>query len=243
MSIEVKCDGCQRRLRVPDSTAGKRIKCPKCQAIIQVPAEAESPSASAPTAAPAAAPSAAEMWTVKTADGESYGPVTKAELDEWRHGGRLDSETQLLRQGSAQWQWASDVYPDLEEGAKESQPAAAAAASDNPFAFAAADTSPTARFSPKTPSKKSYGTVAPVSSVAAGRAPADGDLSDKSKIVAGLLGIFLGSLGVDRFYLGYTGLGLLKLFTCGGCGWWQLIDVILIFMGSVPDAQGRKLRD
>lgn len=40
MPIEVTCGGCQRRLRVPDKAAGKRIKCPKCEAAIAVPADA-----------------------------------------------------------------------------------------------------------------------------------------------------------------------------------------------------------
>jgi TM2 domain-containing membrane protein YozV len=52
----------------------------------------------------------------------------------------------------------------------------------------------------------------------------------------------LGGLGADRFYLGYTGLGVLKLITLGGCGVWALIDAILITMNKVPDAQGRPLR-
>jgi TM2 domain-containing membrane protein YozV len=68
-------------------------------------------------------------------------------------------------------------------------------------------------------------------------------LSDKSKIVAGLLQFFLGGLGIGRFYLGYTGIGLAQLFTCGGLGIWALIDMILIFMGRVPDSDGRPLRD
>lgn len=56
-----------------------------------------------------------------------------------------------------------------------------------------------------------------------------------------LISFFLGGLGVDRFYLGYTGLGVAKLLTLGGCGVWALIDFILILTGSLKDAQGRDL--
>jgi TM2 domain-containing membrane protein YozV len=72
-------------------------------------------------------------------------------------------------------------------------------------------------------------------------------LSDKSKLTAGLLGIFLGSFGVGRFYLGYTTIGIAQVavtwLTLGIGGLWPLIDAILILAGKVPDAQGRTLRD
>lgn len=64
----------------------------------------------------------------------------------------------------------------------------------------------------------------------------------KDFLVALLLSIFVGSLGVDRFYLGYVGLGIVKLVTFGGCGVWTIIDVILIAMGKLPDATGRPLK-
>ena len=68
-----------------------------------------------------------------------------------------------------------------------------------------------------------------------------GVFSDKNYIVAVLLAWFLGGLGVDRFYLGYTGIGIAKLLTFGGLGIWWLIDLILIALKKVPDRQGQPL--
>jgi len=69
-----------------------------------------------------------------------------------------------------------------------------------------------------------------------------GLFSDKDWLTTVLISFFVGFLGIDRFYLGYTGLGVLKLITLGGFGVWALIDLILIVMGKMTDAQGRPLR-
>lgn len=69
-----------------------------------------------------------------------------------------------------------------------------------------------------------------------------GVFSDKDWLTTLLISFFLGQLGIDRFLLGYTTLGVLKLITCGGCGLWWLIDVILVATGSMTDADGRPLR-
>lgn len=68
-----------------------------------------------------------------------------------------------------------------------------------------------------------------------------GVFSDKSYTTALILSILLGTLGIDRFYLGYTGIGVAKLLTLGGCGIWALVDLILIAMRNVPDSDGRPL--
>ena len=70
--------------------------------------------------------------------------------------------------------------------------------------------------------------------------------SDKSKLVAGLLQIFL-PFGIGRFYMGQTGTGvaqlLVTIFTCGIGSIWSFIDGILILINGGVDQYGRPLRD
>jgi TM2 domain-containing membrane protein YozV len=168
---------------------------------------------------------------VKTDDGSQYGPVPKAELDSWVSEGRLNSESQLLKEGAAQWQWATDLYPQLDQGSGSQQEA-------NPFDFAAN-------------SGGGGGGGIAVSTGGGGYSRAGaggGQVGNKSKIAAGLLGIFLGGYGVHRFYLGYTSIGIVQIlvtiFTCGAGALWGLIEGIMILTGSFDrDADGYLLKD
>ncbi len=63
----------------------------------------------------------------------------------------------------------------------------------------------------------------------------------KDFVVAWLLAMFLGFLGVDRFYRGFIGLGLLKLITCGGAGIWSLVDLLIIVFTGGRDSSGQQL--
>tara|TARA_Y100000590_G_C15451508_1_gene912875 strand:+ start:510 stop:707 length:198 start_codon:yes stop_codon:yes gene_type:complete len=57
----------------------------------------------------------------------------------------------------------------------------------------------------------------------------------KSKLTAILLCFFLGSLGIHRFYLGYTLIGVIQLLTFGGLLIWVIVDLIRLIIGSLKD--------
>jgi TM2 domain-containing membrane protein YozV len=61
---------------------------------------------------------------------------------------------------------------------------------------------------------------------------------DKSQLIALILCVALGGLGIHRFYLGYTWQGVVQLLTLGGCGIWALIDLIMIITGDLQPKNG-----
>ena len=65
------------------------------------------------------------------------------------------------------------------------------------------------------------------------------ELKDPTTIL--IVSILAGSLGIDRFLIGDTGMGIGKLLTCGGLGIWALVDWFLI-MGATKEKNMEKIR-
>lgn len=62
--------------------------------------------------------------------------------------------------------------------------------------------------------------------------------SEKNWLTTLLLCLFLGSLGGHRFYAGKIGTGIAMLLTCGGCGIWTIIDLVMLLTGKFTDKDG-----
>ncbi len=107
MSIVASCEDCGRSVRVAERSAGARIRCPGCGKVFAVakPPEARRKS----------------RWSVRSHDGNRYGPVSKEELDGWVEEGLVTAACLLQREGAAGWQAASEVYTQLAQAEQESE--------------------------------------------------------------------------------------------------------------------------
>ena len=63
-------------------------------------------------------------------------------------------------------------------------------------------------------------------------------MGGKSQVIALILVLVAGGLGIHRFYLGYTWQGIVQLLTLGGCGIWAIIDLIRIITGDLKPKDG-----
>jgi hypothetical protein len=136
--MELTCQGCQRRLRVPDTDSGKKARCPSCGTVMDIPAVPEGaalqelpgltsltyPSVNQPATAsvpgttpgpssPATHQTADDRWTMIGPDGTTYGPVTRSELELWVREGRVDPRAMLKKAGDDFVRRAVDLFPQL----------------------------------------------------------------------------------------------------------------------------------
>jgi phage FluMu protein Com len=111
MPLQIVCPHCFQSLLLPYTEAGLKVNCPNCHGLIQLTAahEEKKPERRRTQAR-------GDQWFFKAEDGSDFGPVEKTVLDQWFDEGRISADCQILHVGDEQWHWASDLFPELEEG-------------------------------------------------------------------------------------------------------------------------------
>ncbi len=117
MPIETICEGCGRRLRVPDQHAGQQARCPACRRVYTVPRADPVARADHPTQ-PWQPRHDSVKWRLRIPDGQVFGPVEKRELDQWLAEGRISLMCQVQSEASAEWMPAAELYPVLLQSAQ-----------------------------------------------------------------------------------------------------------------------------
>ncbi len=128
---KVKCPTCKQSILIPaqpsggSKSSGEVAQSGQTAAVEPKPEppapafEKSSAAGGAGAPAKAAKKATADKWYLQTEEGEQYGPVSKAELDQWLAEGRIDASCQILCEGWDQWRWAEDVYPALAQAAAQ----------------------------------------------------------------------------------------------------------------------------
>lgn len=198
-------------------------------------------------------------------DGNRYGPADVDTLVQWTREGRIVSSTVLVERGTERQVSAPSITAINAELHRQDGSVAPKVAIERDGV--PADEAPTMTHPGRRPAGAPAAVAIPTAVGAAPphRAPPTLPYGERrydrvgshSKLVAGLLGIFLGGLGVHRFYLGYTGVGLVMLLLsifggigsfacmpgagCGIIGLWGFIEGIVCLAGGMKDADGLEL--
>lgn len=109
MTLEIQCAGCGRVLRVPTEHAGKQARCPACGEISKIAPSLAINGQGTSGEAAATPPS----WSMRTPEGQVYGPIARGELDRWFAEGRITSECELCAGAALPWVGAEQIYPQL----------------------------------------------------------------------------------------------------------------------------------
>lgn len=194
----------------------------------------------------------AASWHYKGSFGD-LGPLTLEEIEDLVDGGVIEAGTYVWNPALPSWLPAGSVGElrgALSRRAPMMEPPPspqAGKAGPPPFAFGDGYKSPPQNFGTAAPhapygvARSSYGSY----NANSADLGVYGMVSDRSRLVAGLLNIFLP--GVGRMYLGYSALGVIQLLSFLFCGLgliWSFVDGILILTGATKiDGYGRVLRN
>lgn len=127
MPIQFDCENCQKKLKVPESAAGKRGRCNQCGHLNTIPAAASAETISdmkatkegavadqAPVPQPIGSGSGSKTYSVKSAvNGAVFGPADSATLQGWLDEGRITPNCQLQQTGTETWKMAGTMFPAL----------------------------------------------------------------------------------------------------------------------------------
>ena len=185
MTIELECAGCRRVLKVADEQAGKQARCPVCGQISLLPGVAV---ASGDVPSFANESHSQTSWSMRTPEGQVYGPIARSELDRWLAEGRVTADCELSGGTNQPWQAADQLYPQLRP---VSYPSSYPSSYPNTYAGAASQTPAGRRAQlapPYTPDFASESTFAMPAGPSGYSVPHRGG----TILVLGILGLFFG---------------------------------------------------
>jgi hypothetical protein len=123
MPLDVTCLHCQRIFQLPPEHAGQLALCPHCSKDIRIPSRAgRAPTAAAAEREDSRWKTPTANWYVQSDDGKQYGPISRDLLQVWYEEGRITADCQVLQKGFGRWQWATELFPELDETAASKPP-------------------------------------------------------------------------------------------------------------------------